>query len=175
MELKLLEYFCSILLDVIPGNGHTWASSSCLISQARELFYFFEVNKMFWCYEKRMYFLTTSLNMYCWKKDKLKVSFWRGSRLRKCFECSNNYWFLFGGVWNSRGNLVCSEIHLVSCIAQREGTIWLYCNLFNYAARSIPLITPVWLPCVSRCQRSVNLLVFWCVRDSFLFFFSFYC
>lgn len=79
--------------------------------------------------------LTTSLNMYCWKKRKLNVKIWFGSRLRKCFECSNNYCFLFGRVWSSRGNVVCSEIHSVSCIAQSEGTIWLYCNLFNYAAR----------------------------------------
>lgn len=129
----------SVLLDVIPGNGHTLTSSSCLISQARQLFYFFEVNKMFWCYEKRMCFLTTSLNMYCWKKDKFRVSFWRGSRLRKCFECSNNYCFLFGGDCNSRGELVCSEIHPVFGIAQSEGTVWLHCNLFNYPTRSSPL------------------------------------
>lgn len=31
---------------------------------------------------------------------------------------------------------MCSEIYPVSCIAQSEGNIWLYCNLFNYLARS---------------------------------------
>lgn len=35
--------------------------------------------------------------------------------------------------------LVCNEIHPVSCIAQSKASIWLYCNLFNYTARSSSL------------------------------------